>query len=227
MGKWLRLAATILCLCFFVPQVQARNEQYIALTFDDGPAGKITKQLLDELKSRQIPATFFLCCYRVTEYPNLVQRMAEEGHEFGIHGCSHKYFTQMTKKELEGEILCTKTAVKNLTGVSPSLIRPPGGLYNEAVRQTAEQHGLSMILWSLDPEDWDPKQRGKTVERVTNKAKHGDIVLLHDLSRENVQAAVSIIDKLRAKGFCFCTVSQLAELAGKTMEPGKIYNAFR
>lgn len=223
-----RMAVLLLCICFLIPKVQAQpSVKYVALTFDDGPAGKITQRLLDGLERRQVTATFFLCCYRVTEYPQLVRRMAEEGHEIGIHGCSHKYFTQMSKKDLQQEILCTKTAVENLTGISPALIRPPGGLYNKSVQKTAEEEGLAMVLWSLDPEDWDPKQRGKTVQRVAERAKHGDIVLLHDLNYENVQNTLALIDRLHAKGFRFCTVSRLAEMAETTLEPGGIYTAFR
>lgn len=219
--------AVFLCLCFLMPKAQAQqNTKFVALTFDDGPAGKITTRLLDGLQERQVPATFFLCCYRVTQYPQLVQRMPMEGHEIGIHGCSHKYFTQMAKAELQNEILCTKTAVENLTGVSPALLRPPGGLCNKTVQQTAEEEGLSLALWSVDPEDWDPQQRSKTVQHVTERARHGDIILLHDLSQENVDAAFSIIDKLRSEGFQFCTVSQLAAMAESELLPGKIYTAF-
>lgn len=228
MKVYRRIAAFVLCICFLMPKAQARQDvKYAALTFDDGPAGKITARLLDGLQRRQVTATFFLCCYRVTESPELVKRMATEGHEIGIHGCSHKYFTQMSEKELTQEILCTKTAVENLTGISPALIRPPGGLYNKTVQKIAEKEGLSMVLWSVDPEDWDPKQRGDTVERVTKRIKHGDIVLLHDLSFQNVQATLSIVDKLHAKGFRFCTVSELAELADADLLPGGIYTAFR
>lgn len=223
----MRFAAIILLICCLIPRAKAADEpKYVALTFDDGPSGKITQHLLDGLAERQVQATFFLCCYRVTQYPELVQRMADEGHEIGIHGCSHKHFTQLSKNDLQGELDYTASSIEMLTGVSPCLVRPPGGLYNDMVLETAEENSLSIILWSLDPEDWDPAQRSKTVRRVTGKIKHGDVVLLHDLSQENVQSALSIIDELQGKGFQFCTVSQLAEMAGTVLEPGKIYKKF-
>lgn len=220
----IRFAAFLLCLCCLIFPAEAKEETgYIALTFDDGPAGKITNKLLDGLAQRQVQATFFLCCYRVENYPELVQRMAKDGHETGIHGCSHKHFTQLSQAELQKELTCTGGRIEALTGVSPTLVRPPGGLYNDAVLQTAAENSLSVIHWSVDPEDWDPAQRTKTVKRVTEKVKHGDIVLLHDLSCANVQSALQIIDELHARGFRFCTVSQLAEMSGTELEPGKVY----
>ena len=221
-----RVLALILIFCL-LPRANCAEEKAIALTFDDGPAGKITARLLEELDKRQVPATFFLCCYRVTQYPDLVKQMAEAGHEIGIHGCSHKYFTQMTPKELEHELLSTQAAIRNLTGAAPNLVRPPGGLYNDSVRKTAEEHGLSTILWSIDPEEWDPKKRTAAANHVITKAADGDIVLLHDLSRENVDAALAAIDALRKKGFTFCTVSQLAQKREISLTPGSIHTAFR
>lgn len=223
------IGATALLLCFFclLPLAHAEPQpKYIALTFDDGPAGKITKSLLDGLAERDVEATFFLCCYRITQYPELVQRMAEDGHEMGVHGCSHTYFTQLSKKQLEGEILTTAQSIKDLTGTAPTLLRPPGGLYNEAVRQTAEEHDFSVILWNVDPEDWDPRQRKNTVRRVLQKAKDGDIVLLHDLSMENVESILKLIDELKKDGFHFCTVSELAARTGRQLQPGGVYTAF-
>ena len=223
----IRFAAILLCLCCFMSPAKAREEPgYIALTFDDGPAGKITNKLLDGLAQRQVQATFFLCCYRVENYPELVQRMAKDGHETGIHGCSHTHFTRLSQEELQKELTCSGSRIQALTGVSPTLVRPPGGLYNDAVLQTAENNGLSVIHWSVDPEDWDPAQRTKTVKRVTEKVKHGNIVLLHDLSYDNVRSALQIVDELHARGFRFCTVSQLAEMADVELVPGKVYRKF-
>lgn len=221
-----RILGLILFFCL-LPRPMAAEEKCIALTFDDGPAGKITSRLLEQLENRQVPATFFLCCYRVTQYPDLVKKMALNGHELGIHGCSHKYFTQMSETELENELLCTQTAIRDLTGITPVLMRPPGGLYNKAVEHTAQKHGLTVVLWSIDPEDWDPQKRSGTANHVLSRAKDGDIVLLHDLSQENVDAALQVIDGLKARGFTFCTVSELAQKRDIPLPPGSIHTAFR
>lgn len=215
-----RIAACIfilLCLCGTV------SAKRVALTFDDGPSGKITEKLLDGLQERQIPATFFLCCYRITEHPAAVQRMAKDGHELGVHGCTHEYFTRLDEKQLRNEILTTSQAIHDLTGSYPMVLRPPGGLYNDRVLHTVEEAGLPVILWSVDPEDWDPAQRTKTVSRVVGKVKDGDIILLHDLSMQNVTSALKVADELTEKGFTFCTVSQLASAP---LNAGKVYRSF-
>lgn len=217
----------LLVLACLVPKINSQTqEKYVALSFDDGPAGKITESLLDGLARADVKATFFLCCYRMEQYPQVVQRMAEEGHEIGVHGCSHNYFTRMSKEDLQNELRCSKNTIKTLTGSPPVLLRPPGGLYNESVLDAAEKEELSLILWGMDPEDWDPAKRGSTTKQVIHKVKNGDIVLLHDLSRENVQAALEIIEILKQEGFRFCTVSQLAERSNTTLSPGSVYHGF-
>ena len=213
-------------LCCLLPQKYAQaNNTCVALTFDDGPTAA-TEKLLDGLAERNIRATFFLCCYRIAQYPETVRRMAQEGHEISIHGCSHDYFTQMSQEQLIGEISCTRDAIFDLTGVSPSLLRPPGGLYNECVRRTAEELGLAIVLWSVDPEDWNPRRRGKAANHVVQRAKHGDIILMHDLNKNNVSVALETADRLAEKGFSFRTVSALAEGCGLSLVPGKIYRKF-
>ena len=93
-----RIAALVLALALFfscTSAAQAGNTRetkgYIALTFDDGPSGEITQQLLDGLAQRNVHATFFLCGYRIAQYPELAQRMAEDGHELGLHSDRHDY----------------------------------------------------------------------------------------------------------------------------------------
>ena len=101
-----RIAALVLALALFfscASAAQAGNTRetkgYIALTFDDGPSGEITQQLLDGLAQRNVHATFFLCGYRIAQYPELAQRMAEDGHELGLHSDRHDYMQHMTKQE--------------------------------------------------------------------------------------------------------------------------------
>jgi len=204
----------------------ANTVKYAALTFDDGPSGVITMELLEGLRKRNIRATFFLCCYRIGDYPQVVSQMAKDGHEIGIHGCSHEYFTRLSRAQLLQELDHTADSIRRQSGQEPNLLRPPGGLYNSEVAKTAKEEGLSMILWSLDPEDWDTKKRQRAADHIVHNLKPGDIVLLHDLSGDNVCAALGAADRLTAQGWRFVTVSRLAEIAGVTLEAGGIYHAF-
>ena len=215
-----KLLIFLLLVSALLPKAQADEEKWVALTFDDGPS-EWTQTLLDGLAEREVTATFFLCGCQIRAYPEQVFAIARAGHELGVHGYSHEYFHRMTDEKLREELTSTAELIGN-----PTLLRPPGGLYCENTEEECKARGWPVILWSLDPEDWDPKQRKYTVSRVVQGAKNGDIILLHDLSPENAHSALVCIDRLKENGFRFCTVSELAEKAGVTMEPGKIYRRF-
>lgn len=224
-----KLLLYLLCLCLLVPLLprsSATEPKFVALTFDDGPAGRITQKLLTVLEERGVPATFFLCGYRIASYPELLKKMVQDGHEIGLHGNSHEYFTKLSAEALREELRVNRDKIAQITGVTPKIVRPPGGLYNKGVLQILEEEKLSLVLWNLDPQDWDPAQRSRTASRVVNRVKSGDIVLLHDLSVQNVDVVLEMITVLEKEGFVFCTVSQLAELSQSPMEAGKIHRSF-
>ena len=193
-----------------------------ALTFDDGPSGDNTAALLALLEEKQVRATFFLCGYRIELFPALPEALRQAGHELGVHGYSHRCFDTMTQAELRDEL--SRTAA--LTGGSPTLLRPPCGAWDERVREAARAAGMGVVLWSVDPEDWRCRDPAEITRRVCARVKNGSVILLHDLYPETVEAAGRIIDRLRAEGFEFCTVSDLAERAGVTLLPGQIYSQF-
>ncbi len=226
----LLLVAALLCVVAGAEGRVAGGERsankYVSLTFDDGPTGELTAQLLDGLRERYVSATFFLCGYRAEEYPALVRRMAEEGHELAIHGWRHAYLHTMAQAEIREELKGTGELIAGLTGVRPKLFRPPGGLCSETVMEEAAQEGLSAILWSVDPEDWSTHDAGAVVRRVQKKARDGDILLMHDLSPSSVTAALRLIDQMTAQGYQFCTVSELAAIRGKRLEAGEKYYKF-
>ena len=196
--------------------------RYVALTFDDGPSGRFTRRLLDGLKERDVKATFLLCGYRIEDYPAEAKRIAAEGHEIGIHGYSHDSMSTMTEAQVMSEI--KKTAA--LLPGSAVFLRPPGGKYNDATCAAAQKAGLAILSWSLDPKDWATDDADAIVSRVVEKAKDGDMILLHDMSDSSVTAALRIVDRLQARGFRFVTVSELAKIKGVEPEPGKAYTRF-
>ena len=198
------------------------GSRYVALTFDDGPSGRFTRRLLDGLKERDVEATFLLCGYRVEIYPKEAVRIAAEGHEIGIHGFSHDPMGTMTQAQVAREI--EKTAA--LLPCGARFLRPPGGKYNEATIAAARNAGLAILSWSLDPKDWACQDASTIADRVVEKAKDGDVILLHDMSDSSVTAALRIVDRLEAKGFRFVTVSELAKIKGVNLTPGKVYTGF-
>ena len=229
--KRLLAVLTAISLVFScAPSVEAGNTMeaagYIALTFDDGPSGAITEKLLDGLAARNVKATFFLCGYRIETFPEIAQRMAEEGHELGLHSNRHDYMQHMTKEEALDDLAECQSILTESTGVSARLFRPPGGLYSQALLAASRELGLSVVFWSVDPHDWDKEKSSQVLPYLLSHASAGDIILMHDLTEHSVSAALSFIDTMYAKGYEFCTVSELAALSGETLSPGTYYNRF-
>ena len=214
------LAMSLLC----IPVRGVQEEKYVALTFDDGPSGRFTRRLLERLEARNAKATFLLCGYRIREYRDTAQMVFQSGHEIGLHGCSHKCMGVMSRPEVTQEIRETLELIPQELQVS--FLRPPGGKLNDAVRQAAKEADLSILNWSLDTRDWATDNEQEIVQRVLKNVKTGDVILMHDMSDSSVNAALTIIDELTRRGFCFVTASELAQKSGMTPQPGMVYNRF-
>lgn len=198
----------------------------VALSFDDGPSGDNTEALLQLLAEKDVRATFFLCGYRIDAYPRLPGRLARAGHELGVHGYSHTCFDALTIEDLRMELERTSALIQETAGIRPMLVRPPCGAWNDSVREAIREQNLSIILWSVDPEDWRCFQAGEVARRVCDRVENGSVILLHDLNPSSVDAAGRIIDRLRAGGYEFLTVSELAERSGTALLPGQAYSQF-
>lgn len=193
----------------------------IALTFDDGP-GKDTGRLLDALEKYNARATFFMLGNNAKRYPKEIQRMKELNCELGNHSTSHPQLTKLSEEGIKKEIQTTSGYIHDAAGADPTVMRPPYGAVNALVKQTV---GLPMIFWSVDTLDWKTKNVESTVNSILN-AKDGDIILLHDIHKASVDAAIEAIPKMIEKGFQIVTVSEMAEAKGKTLELGVKYFSF-
>ena len=214
------------CLPVFAGGPDKPFKGCVALTFDDGPSGPITGKLLDALAARGVKATFFVCSYRIEKFPDTLCRIAEEGHEIGLHSCCHSYMHKMSREAVAEDITGCMQSVSECCGMRPKLFRPPGGLYSDALTEAARDEQLSVILWSVDPQDWDPKNKNSIVSSVVRRVQPGSIILMHDLYAHSVTAAAEIIDRLQREGYQFCTVSELAEFYGAELESGGVYGNF-
>lgn len=195
----------------------------VALTFDDGPRRSTTNQLLDGLAQRGVPATFFLVGELAEQCPDLVKRMAEEGHQVGIHTWDHVRLTGLNAADFQAQVGRTETLLTQLLGQKGFALRPPYGLVDNGVKKRA---GGAIVLWSVDPRDWEDKNTERIVAQVVSEVQDGDIILLHDIYPTSVAAALQIVDALHAKGFYFVTVEELAAQRSVTLEPGKSYCHF-
>lgn len=222
--KIIVLIGLLPCLVLF--GVDSEERKYVAITFDDGPSGHFTAELLDGLQERRVKATFFLCGYRVEQFPTLTRRIAAEGHEIGTHSDAHKFFGEMSPTELCRDLTASMEKMERITGKRPGLLRPPGGIYDREALKKTTCGDLPIILWSVDPEDWCCSRTDTVRDRVLEKVDEGDIILLHDMSDSSVRAALQIIDRLQEEGYTFVTVSELAKLSGTELQGGKVYYCF-
>ncbi|MCG7206421.1 MULTISPECIES: polysaccharide deacetylase family protein [Streptomyces] len=201
--------------------VDCREAKCIALTFDAGPSEN-SARLLDILKEKHVPATFFLLGKRhIEKYPQLVKRMAAEGHEVASHTWDHKILTQISDTQIRGELERTDDAIERLTGRKPRLMRPPQGRTDANVHRICRELGLSEVLWSVTAKDYQTTDSALIEKRVLDQASRDGIILLHDIYQGTVPAVPGIIDALKERGYVFVTVPQL--LAPGKPEPGKVY----
>jgi peptidoglycan/xylan/chitin deacetylase (PgdA/CDA1 family) len=193
----------------------------VALTFDDGPSGDLTKKLLEGLAQRDVKSTFFVCGYRLKYYPTIPQLVLDYGHELGLHTFNHPNLKELSREEIRKELQDTWDLLPE--GSNVTLMRPPGGNYNSRVKEVCKEMGLGIMLWSLDTRDWATNDVDEVVNKIVSRVKDGDVILMHELKNSSIQAALKAIDILKAQGYEFVTVSQLAAIKGETLEPGHVY----
>lgn len=188
------------------------NNKLVALTFDDGP-GKETARLLDELKAHGMKATFFVVGERAAAYPDLLRRMADEGHEIGNHTYAHSNLTSLDAYGIWDSLTKTDDAVQAACGRVPTLMRPPGGNYNDTVKALTSDLGQRIIYWTVDTRDWQSRNVSAILKTAFQSGRYGihdgAIVLMHDIYATSVDAAAKIMDELQKQGYRTVTVSEL------------------
>lgn len=205
-------------------QPVAEGPKLVALTFDDGPKPRTTPRLLEGLDQRGVKATFFLIGAQVEECPDLVVQMAQGGHQLGIHTYDHVSLTKLNRADFDAQVERTRQVLTALLGYDSFLLRPPYGLVDDSVKAYA---GAPIILWSVDPEDWHNRNVQREVAHIVSRVQDGDILLMHDIFPESVDAALQVIDQLHQAGYAFVTVEELFSARGVELEPGKVYRHCR
>lgn len=190
---------------------QYKNKKIVAITFDDGPS-KYTTKLVDELKKREVPATFFVLGSEIERFPEVLKFENDTGNEIGIHSYEHKLFTKLNEDEILEQVSKTKNIIKDITGKSPNIIRVPYGSMNKKIKNVLNSHSLTSVLWSVDSLDWKFKNTERTYNYVMKKFKGNDIILMHDSFDTSVEAAAKIVDTLQNSGYTFVTVSELIRI---------------
>ncbi|HHW60739.1 MAG TPA: polysaccharide deacetylase family protein [Syntrophomonadaceae bacterium] len=195
------------------------DKKVAALTFDDGPDPDTTPLVLDALKKHDAKATFFVMGKRAEEHPDILQRIAAEGHEIGNHSYSHAHYKKYNdKKFLLDEIRRTNRIIYSITAQHPQYFRPPGGYLSYDLIDISKEEGLTIAYWTSiqDSKDW---VEGKSAERIAAYViKHirpGQIILLHDgcsNGHQTARAVDLILEELKQEGYSFVSFSELMNL---------------
>jgi peptidoglycan/xylan/chitin deacetylase (PgdA/CDA1 family) len=192
----------------------------VALTFDDGPYGTPTSQILNTLEREHVPATFFLIGKNVKKYPSLAKREVADGDLIGNHTYDHaKNLASSTATFFQADLDKAEQIIASTTGIHPTLFRPPYGNISNTMRDVLSKEGYRVVMWDVDTRDWDFANSSTTavVNRVLSQVKPNSIILLHDgrdthkgYPRSNtVNALPIVIADLKAEGYTFVTVDKL------------------
>jgi len=192
------------------------SAKVVALTFDDCDSTANVSAILNILKTNGIKATFFVMGEAAADNPSSIGAISNAGMEIGNHSYSHPDFTTLSSRNIQNELNNSDNAISNATGKSTKpLFRPPYGLYNNAVLNTAGAMDYTRaIMWNIDTVDWSGVSADLIYSRVVNNISPGSIVLMHCNSEAvNTKYALqNIINNLGSRSYSFATVSQM--LAG-------------
>lgn len=191
------------------------EEKVIYLTFDCGYENGNTPAILDALKKHNAPATFFVVGNFLSTSPDLVKRMAAEGHTVGNHTYHHPDMSKISSKEAFAKELDDIAALYEQTTGQPMVkyYRPPQGKYSEANLAMAKELGYKTFFWSLAYVDWyQDKQPSKeeAFKKLLGRIHPGAVVLLHNTSSTNAQILDELLTKWAEMGYRFKPLSELA-----------------
>lgn len=183
------------------------TEKVLYLTFDCGYEHEnLTARVLDVLREKQVPATFFCTLDHIKAETELIGRMIKDGHIVGNHSSTHPSFPSISREQMIKEIEETENYLRESFGYAAKYFRFPAGEYTENALDAVQSIGYMSVFWSVAYDDWDTsKVRGKdyAVEKVMSRLHPGAIILLHSVSRDNADALGEIIDSARAEGYTF------------------------
>ncbi|MFT3932030.1 MAG: polysaccharide deacetylase family protein [Chitinophagaceae bacterium] len=190
------------------------TKKQIAISFDDGPVEAYTTEILDLLKTANVPAAFFCIGKNIAGREAILQRIIAEGHVIGNHSYSHHFwFDLFSAKKMKNDLEQMNETVKNVTGLLPKLFRPPYGVTTPNMRKATDALGVTAIGWNIRSMDTVIKEEDKLFDKVSQQLQPGSIVLLHDTSKATLTMLPRFIEAARDKGYEFVRVDKLLNVS--------------
>lgn len=181
----------------------------VALTFDDGPTPGVTELILDELKRRELKATFFMIGEQIAAAPDLARRVLAEGHEIGNHTYTHPKLTTLPDVEVEAEIQKAQEIIASELGNRSIWFRPPYGLLRQNHAPMLQARNLGIVLWNVDPRDWAEPGKDKITGTILSEANSGAIIVCHDRHHQTANSLPAVLDGLLERSLKPVTLSVL------------------
>ncbi|OGO79033.1 MAG: polysaccharide deacetylase family sporulation protein PdaB [Clostridiales bacterium GWB2_37_7] len=184
-------------------------EKKIAISFDAAWGADKTEDILKILKEHNIKTTFFLVGFWVDNFPEMVKKISDEGHEVANHSAHHPKMSTLSKEQIIKELNSTSEKIEAITGKPTTLLRPPFGDYNNNLIETAQELGYQVIQWDVDSLDYKDYGTQAIVDRVLKKVKNGSIVLFHNNATYTPEALPLILHELQKQGYGIVPISEL------------------
>ncbi|WP_096156698.1 polysaccharide deacetylase family protein [Bacillus sp. FJAT-45066] len=191
------------------------SEKLVALTFDDGPDDYYTPRMLDVLKEKGVPATFFVVGRQVDAFPQIMKRIVEEGHGIANHTQTHPNLRTQWSSNVRAQVNTTQETMARVVGRRPDIFRPPYGSLTKADVVVLNELGMKNIMWSVDTVDWSGASADEILRTVHRDITPGGIILQHNFQSNSrlldgsLEALPRIIDELTARGYKFVTIQTL------------------
>ena len=189
------------------------QEKVLYLTFDAGYENGCTARILDVLGKHNVKAAFFLVGHYIQSNPDLVRRMATEGHTVANHSMHHPDMTKLSREEFQKELEDLEALYREITGGElGKFYRPPQGIYSEENLKQAKELGYHTVFWSLAYVDWNndaQPSHQQAFDKLLPRTHNGAIILLHSTSETNAQILDELLTKWEELGYQFAPLSEL------------------
>ncbi len=185
------------------------NDKSLYLTFDEGYENGYTSIILDVLRQKGVPATFFVTAAYVKSEPELVKRMAKEGHIVGNHTANHPCVPTLSENEIKNELEELDRLVYGVIKKNCKYFRPPKGEYSEKSLEVTHALGYINTFWSFAYVDWDDKVNTiDAKQKIVENLHDGEVLLLHATSKANADCLADVIDIARKEGYVFRSLDE-------------------
>ncbi|WP_134698933.1 polysaccharide deacetylase family protein [Ammoniphilus sp. YIM 78166] len=197
------------------------GEKIALLTFDDGPKGVVTLQILDILDKYGAKSIWFVNGFnygwdykpnpqKEEQFITLIKEIHARGHIVANHTWEHQNLRKLTPEKQRQEILSMNTLLESITGEKPKYFRPPFGAYTDAQKQVMRDEGMQWMNWSVGSLDWELKEPQQVVQQVVSTMHNGANILLHDFPI-TAEALDPLLKELSDQGYKFVLPTEVKQ----------------